>query len=259
VRPVLLLELFYKSYRRHLIDGQSYKIISNCNDSLMTKWSEIRYIREVNQKVYYLKKNDDSECLLYDFNCKVGDTLNLDCWCLESEIYFEVDSIIVKPLLDENRKHFYLSYLNNISKEIWIEGIGSIGGILNGGGPNNCMTGGSQNLLCCYQNGIEIYHDPEYDDCYLGSKVVNSVNIYSSQNQFLVYPNPAKNEINIQIHSNEQILSLELVDLKGNPVYQNCKVLRNIFKLDVSEFPKGNYILIVETESSKISRQVVIL
>lgn len=241
-----------------VIDSQFYKIVSNCNDSLMIDWYEVGYIREVGEQVFYRKKDVGSECLLYDFGCNVGDTLNINCWCPEQETFFKVDSIVNKLALNENRKHIYLSYLNNSSKELWIEGIGSIGGILNGGGPNNCMTGGSQNLLCCYENGKEIYHDSDYQKCFLGSKNFNSINETRYQKKFHIYPNPANEEITIYSQLNTEILSVQLIDLTGNYMYRNDNVQSKSLKLKVDEFPKGIYILTVETIKEKISRRVVV-
>ena len=82
------------------------------------------------------------------------------------------------------------------------------------------------------------------------------------QNQFngevSIYPNPAKNELNVFLQSNDQIFGIELLNLTGNCVYQNCADRGNSFKLKVSEFPKGIYILKIETKIGKISEQVVI-
>jgi hypothetical protein len=73
-----------------------------------------------------------------------------------------------------------------------------------------------------------------------------------------VYPNPATDELNVFLNSNNLIYKIELFNLTGNCIYQNCAVHEKNFKLNVSEFPKGVYILKVKTEQRGFSQQVVI-
>jgi hypothetical protein len=158
-----------------VISEKQYSMVLNSDDSLMVKWSLAGFVREEGQKVFYRNTEDDGECLLYDFGCTVGDTLNLNCWCPESETYFKVDSIKSVPVLGSSRKHIYMSYLNNSSTLIWIEGIGSMNGFLNSGGPGNCMTGFHEELLCCFNNNIKTYQNPDYNACYVNTTAVTSL------------------------------------------------------------------------------------
>ncbi len=151
-----------------IINEVLYKRIMNSTDALMNKWDDAGFIREAGQQVFYRSKNSDTECLLYDFSCSVGDILNLDCSCIY-ESKFKVDSIKYLPVMGHTRKHIYLSYLENSSTECWIEGIGSLSGILNGGGAGNCATGFHERLLCCSKNDEIIYKDPDFDTCFLQS------------------------------------------------------------------------------------------
>jgi hypothetical protein len=185
-----------------VISEKQYRMVLNSDDSLMVKWSLAGFLREEGQKVFYRTKEDDADCLLYDFGCSVGDTLNLNCWCPESETYFKVDSIKTVPVLGVNRKHIYMSYLSNSSTLIWIEGIGSMDGFLNSGGPGNCMTGFHEKLLCCFKNDEKIYETPGLG-CFLGSDNSNSVVDNQIDDQlFKIYPNPASSEINLQLNKN---------------------------------------------------------
>ena len=88
--------------------------------------------------------------------------------------------------------------------------------------------------------------------------VITGIPTLKTDNMLKVFPIPSKNEINIRMHSNEQVLSLELVDLTGNRIYHDGTVRGNHFKLNVSKFPKGIYILKVDTGQGVISQQVVI-
>ncbi len=243
-----------------LIDEKQYKRVLNSNDSLMNHWSVVGYIREVGQKVFYRRMNTEIDCLLYDFSCLVGDTLNLNCWCPDEESKFKVDSIKYLPVMGENRKHIYLSYLSNSSTELWIEGIGSIGGILNGGGSNNCITGGSENLLCCSKNGVELYHDHEYNNCYLGSKTVNSVQIFNVKNRFLkIFPNPSSSEINIKLNkSPANTLTGKIIAIDGTTI-KLFKIDNNTnYTLDVRLLKPGMYFIHVRSGAEIYIEKIII-
>jgi len=125
-----------------VIDSQHYLKVLRGEDQQMKKWITEGFIREdSNQKVYYKDTSAKSECLLYDFGCQVGDTLNLDCGCIGKG--YLVDSIKSTGSFGYSMKYFYLTYLEYGTNEVWIEGIGSTMGILNGGGWGHCLTGGS--------------------------------------------------------------------------------------------------------------------
>jgi hypothetical protein len=187
-----------------IINGIQYKQVVNSTDSLMNEWTLTGFLREEGQKVFYRKKNADKECLLYDFGCSIGDTLDLDCTCF-ANYKFKVDSIKYLIVMGESRKHIYLTYLINDSidgpVEYWIEGIGSIHGILNGGGGNNCMTGFHEGLLCCFKDGIKIYGAPGCDVCYFDS--------LNSNSQELIVGH--KLRINVRV-----LLESIIWDMKGN-------------------------------------------
>lgn len=76
-----------------LIDATHYKFVMNSGDSAMTEWTVAGFIRQDNQKYFFRKVNGEFDCLLYDFGCSENDTLNLNCWCLDSKTYFLVDSV----------------------------------------------------------------------------------------------------------------------------------------------------------------------
>ena len=242
-----------------IIDGTSYKIVLNSSDSLMSKWSVAGFARESNQQVFFRHKEMDNECLLYDFGCSVGDTLKLNCWCLEGENEFKVDSLVYKTVFGQTRKHIFLSHLLNGSKEMWIEGIGSTSGILNGGGPNNCITGDSESLLCCYENGTEIFHHADYNNCFLGPRIIDAVisDLNKSPN-ITIYPNPAIDFITIKSHSNVVILKAELCDLTGICCYRISDNRANTLNINISNFPKGMYILMVQTQNEELTEKILI-
>lgn len=68
------------------------------------------------------------------------------------------------------------------------------------------------------------------------------------------YPNPTKNFINVK--SNQNIKSFELIDMQGR-VLSNKIVENTEFRNDVSEFPKGIYILKLNMDNETINQRIV--
>ena len=68
-----------------------------------------------------------------------------------------------------------------------------------------------------------------------------------NNNSFLVYPNPSKEIINIKLSlKTEQNIFLGLYDNKGSlvrSVFSNMSKGDNFIQLDISELPKGVYLL----------------
>jgi hypothetical protein len=242
-----------------IINEIQYKMVLTSSDSMMNDWSVAGYIREVGQKVFYRQKNAETDCLLYDFGCSEGDTLNLNCWCTDSKTHFKVDSIRYLPVMGVNRKHIYLSYLYNSSKPTWIEGIGSTGGLLNSGGPASCYIGFHESLLCCSKNGKKIYQYSKFADCNIGSLIGTSVDDYKNIDELLMlYPNPAYNKITISNPSNIKINKIEMFDFSGR-VVQLWKVQELVEStLNIQQIQPGIYLLKATTEAGVKTVKLVI-
>ena len=67
---------------------------------------------------------------------------------------------------------------------------------------------------------------------------VNDIN----KTQVNIFPNPSSDFINIT--SDEEIRSIKIYDIKGSLIKSD-----KTSKVDVSAFPKGNYIISIETKS----------
>lgn len=243
-----------------LIDGIHYLKVLCSDDQQMQNWIIEGFIREdTNKKVYYRDTNSNDECLLYDFGCKTGDTLQLNCVCKESD--FLVDSI--KSLIenDVQRKYFYLTYLENETKEVWIEGIGSNWGVLNGGAYSHCMTGGGEALLCFYEDGIKKYQSPEFPNfCFLSKDIIDGTDPVKAVSEFKVYPNPALNELFIRASQGfDEDCTLELFSMKGELLKTKClDVGTNIHRLDISTLTGGIYILRLIYASGSYAEKVIV-
>lgn len=148
---------YFKVWKDSIVGDKTYSFVVNSTDEFHEHWDTLNYylFREEEDKVYF------ENYLYYDFTMQVGDTINFG-------FDMVVDSIKWQPILNgEIRKHWYLSTPNNpYNQVVWIEGIGSLGGLMDPTG-GAYMGGGGTDLLCVYENGEQIYQSPYYDGCYV--------------------------------------------------------------------------------------------
>ncbi|MDA3929382.1 MAG: T9SS type A sorting domain-containing protein [Prolixibacteraceae bacterium] len=76
---------------------------------------------------------------------------------------------------------------------------------------------------------------------------------------FICYPNPATDQLTIRSKSaNELAFSIEIKSLTGELYYQEISSKRSAFKLDVSSYSPGLYLLTIQTELGYSCRKIVI-
>lgn len=171
------------------INNQTYKKIYESDEDLPVNWDYHGSLREEDEKVWVIRKNKNQESLIYDFDLSVGDTIT---WLWDPMI---IDSIIYKPINNEDRKHIYFSYQDSTLREVWIEGIGSNRGLLSSG--TGFAVGGRSWLLCMKKAGNLIYMNPDYNNCFIETGISES-----ESSLFQIFPNPAINKIKINIPRN---------------------------------------------------------
>jgi hypothetical protein len=95
------------------------------------------------------------------------------------------------------------------------------------------------------------------ESCY--SNTFLSSNHYTTdQNELIVFPNPASHFVNFN-SKNENIFSVEIFNIKGQSIKKiNNPMVSNNFKIDVSNFAKGLYVLKVSTDAGAYSRKLMI-
>jgi uncharacterized protein (DUF1501 family) len=95
------------------------------------------------------------------------------------------------------------------------------------------------------------------ESCY-SNALLSSNNYTADQNQLIVFPNPASHFVNFN-SKNENIFSVEIFNVKGQSIKKiNNPMVSNNFKIDVSNFAKGLYILKVSTDVGAYSRKLMI-
>ena len=162
------------------INGLGYKKIMKSDDALHSKWTVNGCIREeqATGKVFTFNNSAGKDMLLYDFSLKIGDSILTG----DGQSYAKVTKVINGTFGNSTVIRKQICFFNSNADPLWIEGIGSLWGVLEG--LNSFYTTGADHKLVCYsENEQLIYHNPEFSNCF--PKGVYS-NIHSS------FINPSK-------------------------------------------------------------------
>ena len=88
-----------------------------------------------------------------------------------------------------------------------------------------------------------------------GSQPINTIAIDKSTLDFKLYPNPAKNELNLEFnYDNDAVLEIEVYDISGKNVFKqklNVSNGKNSKKIDVSKLNSGTFLLLVNNGKIK--------
>lgn len=178
-----------------IIDGLTYTTVLKSTDSVFASFQTVGYLRESDRKVYYRPLSRDSDYILYDFNLGLSSKIYLTNTLsnrdsLEYTVY-RTDSVFIGS---EKRKRIFITGYHN---EIWIEGIGSLDGLIFSGMG---MDGGFNDLSCYSENGNVIYENPKYTGLH-NDENIEKLKIYESQGCLL-----------FELNSRASIIDLYTID-----------------------------------------------
>lgn len=236
-----------------VVNGKEYKILDGFH--FISRTFLLR--EELASKRVYLnlvQRSGDIEYLLYDFALNVGDSIDVknpvSPFPTEAG-FFKVDSIISRPLVDENEyRHFYLSPTssNTISSNtaVWIEGVGSLS-LINapGGDPN---INGVGILTCFFKNG-ELFYSKR-DDC--EALVLSNDIVHSSLEKVTL--NTIITNGQCAMYNTENIRRVDVYDLNGRKLSETTTNGQAQLNLDFSGFSAGMYLVVAH--SSKYEKKV---
>lgn len=153
-----------------LINTIDEKQVMISTDSLKT-WTKVGNIKESDKKIYF-RDLENNQGLIYDFGAEEGSIIYLVNYYnyYKDTIQVRIDKIDTVNYLGKNRRCFEVIY-NSGRLDYWIEGIGSVKGIL-----NPCLLdGGFRELLCTYDNGVQIYQNTDRMNCYINGNCINPI------------------------------------------------------------------------------------
>ncbi|MCF8346419.1 MAG: T9SS type A sorting domain-containing protein [Bacteroidales bacterium] len=220
-----------------VISGNSYGKVYRSNDSLQLNWFIEGLIRETDTgTVYYRDVEDDTETLLYDFGVIELDSIQ----AIEGEDYFfYVDSIRIKPfgIYNELRKHIYLSADHIDNTETWIEGVGSLIGVLSD--LSFHLTVGEARGLLCFTENDSLKYNPS-NSCF-----ISGIFLYSEQidNNRLIEVKNNAGELIIKSNGAQCVrICIKIFDLKGRQFFAREVSNRETLNLSTLGLPNGLYI-----------------
>jgi len=82
------------------------------------------------------------------------------------------------------------------------------------------------------------------------------VGIASEEIAFSVYPNPAIDNVTIELGGTAN--SLQVFDLEGKVVYQQLIILNDKIELNTTDYPAGTYIVSLLTENGRLNKKLII-
>ncbi len=238
-----------------IINNEKYKLLIDSISNSRNFWA-IGFFRDdsSHKKIYYLSMVDSEEILLYDFTIKKDsmfyairkfaiDSLNSDMTIdtFYSAKVINIDSVVLNDGSKRLRIQFddiRYNWLGDIDTTEWIEGIGSNHGLL---------YFWYYNFLCFKHNDVLSYSNKYGYDCsYSGPKdIIKSQNL----NELYVFPNPAKDVLNIQ--SEKIMQSIILFNISGEKVCQYYPK-NTRYQINLTNIKSGLYIINIDNNFKKV-------
>lgn len=234
-----------------IINTLTYRRVFQATNVEFTDKTLNGYVREDSTVGLYFRNLEGKEGLLYKYNLNLGDSVfiqnKLISW-LDSIRYVVtgIDSILIDG---QYKKRYTLNEKNDEHMpETWVEGIGSSLGILSCG---YIVTGGATQLLCCYDNDVLIYKNPDYQNCYYYYSTKTALTtVKDSEAGIEVYSGIEPHVIMIKSQVDNYIkifnsygMFIETIHVLANQEYN----------LNVIKYPKGIYLIsaLVNTAGAK--------
>lgn len=206
------------------------------------------FIREEAKTVFCHELNTTvpREWVLYDFNAKVGDTLNLKGLGKFVPVC-KIDTVLVGSTL---RKRYFL-WWEELGL-IWIEGIGSLKGILI---SDNWPTNENNELLCFKHNDSIIYYNNRYGTCYPDyPNMYNKLKETKYEEELIIFPNPCYNSLNIKTDNSKGGI-IRIISYDGKVQFEKNIQPSKEININTQNLIDGIYLLIYIDTKNKIYKQ----
>lgn len=244
-----------------LVGGKNYKILDGFH--YISRSFLIREEVE-NQKVYFTTTvpGFTDEYLLYDFSLTVGDSIDMKNPISPFEHhagYYQVDSILRKPLVDGNLyRHYYLSPTpsNTVStnKAAWIEGMGSLSMINAPSGNPDYFSAGR---IGCFFKENELFFSA-IDSVYVNDciPIILETETFSPEDDWVIYSNQSSSVVTLG--RAKEVERVEIFDISGRKIAIRQKSGNDEIFMDFSSQSAGTYFIIAHSSSKKRTFRVVI-
>lgn len=225
----------------------------------------IGFIREDidEKKVYFREKMEvfypPKDRLLYDFSLETGDTTEVfglfHCtW--KSNTYKVVSTGTISLLNDEERKTWHLEPIGqNLGEpDLWIEGIGSLNGLLFPGCYQMATLSFSLKLLCYYEGDLKLYMSDE-DTCYIDWTTGLDAH---AENSIKLYPNPAQDQVTLTVPGEPKHCgTYQIYGLDGNRLVAG-NICEKSLTIPLGNIKPGIYFFYVQYNTTVLRFKLII-
>jgi|GEM_PF-2411541 len=244
----------------------TYSKIYSLYDSTLSAYNSTYFgaTRTSDDGKVYVKLPDLPESLLYDYSKTIGDTLWFTVGGAASDgvvLFWEKDHYKVitdkdSTLLLDNQYYTQWHLQGELLQDTWVESVGSITwfGLFNPLISDITTNGDSFSLACFKQNGASLYIDnPECDKCFCYLLTELEELIFEDNKMIEVYPNPAKEMINILLLEDAlKNTNIKIYNSVGQCVYSTKNQVKEEIKIDIKNWNKGMYLITIQNDSSII-------
>jgi hypothetical protein len=225
-----------------IISLKTYKVVEGSTDSLHLAWSAFGFIREDTAgKVYYRAFADTSEKTLYDFNLNIGDSILVPPFPFSYMHVVTVDSVYI---YDKFHKRIVFAEF-----ETWIEGVGSLCGILMSG--YGLVTGTQQFLLCYFEHDTLKYKNPDYTECYYNTVGIDD---WVDLQKINIFPNPFSSSTTIQLSNPLQSATFCIYDILGKEIKYRENLSGKEIIIQKENMKTGMYFFTIEDRSGFVGK-----
>ncbi len=254
--PWSVEEIYYlKLWGYEVINNNTYYKLIETDGFGGVKIDDYAYLRLDEDSVLYLRDNDGNEEKIFDYSLEVGDTVRyFDFSVHAGDIMYwdeiEMNDSTLCVLQDVS----YMS-LNGEDKKVWevtggrwVQSIGSDTWMWD---IYQTLVGYSTDLLCVFLNGVEIYHNPDFEYC----DSTTNMNFIDKKNGIRIYPNPAYSYIILEVNNSDFVgKSFTIYNSIGMEVKKG-RINSNKNKIDMTGVQKGIYFLKINNEVHKIVKK----
>lgn len=207
--------------------------------------------RRVYFRPYYGWWHPIQDRMLYDFSIDVGDTVDVYglYYCQWFSNAYKVAARSTIELLNGEQRTLW--DLHPIDENVqqadqWIEGIGSINGVLFPGCYEMATITLYLELLCYFEDDVKLYMSAQ-DTCFVDWTTGVQANM---QHNIKLYPNPVTNVLYLTTHSDsERFNAYEIYDVSGLKVADG-RFFDHSYAIPVDNLHSGMYLLRIKNESN---------
>lgn len=242
-----------------IINGENYKKIYSFTErefDIETATFVCGIRENENKQVFVASYHNQQEFLLYDFSLTEGDSILAESNG-EYDLYFNVTDVDTIDYNGVERRKITLQFYN-YAWVTWIEGIGNIEGLLMDWRSYIMAMDPMPNVrLRCYEHNEECLYsdfsfDESIDDCY--TSLYTGLEENETQNNILLYPNPAKERI--YINTSIPIKKITICNFLGQEI-KNYNTLQVQSSIDISGLNEGVYFVKIYTEKAVHTTKII--